>query len=647
MTALIELRLKGQKAVSAGLKQTARDEEGIGKSAKRAAAGVLLLGGAGIAAAKGLYEIGASFDDAYDTIRVQTGKTGAALNGLEDSFRAVVKTVPADFATASQAVGLLNSRLGLTGKASENRSAQFLELSRITKTDLGENIASVTRLFGDWDVATNQQAGTLDKLFRAGQQSGTSVAALARQVVQFGAPLRQLGFGLDQSVAMFASFEKAGVNVQTLMPGLKFALKSFLSEGRDPGKALIATFKGIRDGTLDTSKAFKIFGGRATPDMIEAIRQGRFDLDKMTASLRGGKDTVMGAAKDTRDLSEAWQIFKNRAMLRLEPIAIRVFEILGGGMTKLPGQIEPAISSVRSLVGWFERHKTVTTALAYAVGTAAAALVLYKAALIATAGWQRVIAAAKFVQYWIALAKAEGIMTTAQFALNLAMSANPIGAIVLGVAALTAGLIYAYRHSEGFRNVLGTVWGAMKTGFSWIKGNWPLLLAILTGPFGLAALAIKRNFGSIVGFLKGVMNGLIDVLNVPIKAINLLPDFLTGGDIGLIAHIGDTKGPADGRSTLVGSGSRRAKGGPVTAGHSYLVNEEGQEIFTAGRNGYIHDAKTSAGMMAGGGGLDEGSIARIVAAVMRNLPDIVVAIDRQPIARASADQFRDDAAYAT
>lgn len=628
MTALIELRLKGQKAVSAGLKQTARDEEGIGKSAKRAAAGVLLLGGAGIAAARGLYEIGATFDDAYDTIRVQTGKTGQALNGLEDSFRAVVKTVPADFATASQAVGLLNSRLGLTGKALENRSAQFLELSRITKTDLGENIASVTRLFGDWDVATSRQAGTLDLLFRAGQQSGTSVAALARQVVQFGAPLRQLGFGLDQSVAMFAAFEKAGVNTQTMMPGLKFALKSFLSEGKDPGKALIATFKGIKDGTLDTSKAFKIFGGRATPDMIEAIRQGRFDLDKMTASLRGGKDTVMGAAKDTRDLSEAWQIFKNRAMLKIEPIAIRVFEILGGGMNKLPGQIEPATNAIGDLVGWLARNKDLVIALA---GGLATYLVLTKAWAISTA----------------IAAFATGGWTTSFWALNAAMTANPVGAIIVGIAALTAGLIYAYKHSEKFRNVVDTVFGALKTGFGWVKDHWKLLATILAGPFGLAFRVISGNIDKIIGFIQGAINRAIDVVNLAIRAFNLLPDRIFGGDIGLIGHVGGSDDRKNTPVGLTGSGSRRARGGPVTAGHSYLVNEEGQEIFTPGRSGYVHDAKTSAGMMARGGGLDEGSIARIVAAVMRNLPDIVVAIERQPIARASAEQFATDKAYAT
>lgn len=79
----------------------------------------------------------------------------------------------------------------------QERSKQFINLSRITGTDLKGNIADMTRVFGDWSVAGDQQAGTLDMIFRASQTSGIGINALSQKVVQFGAPLRQMGFGLD------------------------------------------------------------------------------------------------------------------------------------------------------------------------------------------------------------------------------------------------------------------------------------------------------------------------------------------------------------------------------------------------------------------------------------------------------------------
>jgi len=38
-------------------------------------------------------------------------------------------------------------------------ATRFLELSRITGTDVASNIKEVTRLFGNWNVAAEEQTG--------------------------------------------------------------------------------------------------------------------------------------------------------------------------------------------------------------------------------------------------------------------------------------------------------------------------------------------------------------------------------------------------------------------------------------------------------------------------------------------------------
>jgi hypothetical protein len=50
----------------------------------------------------------------------------------------------------------------------------------------------------------------------------------------------------------------------------------------------------------------------------------------------------------------------------------------------------------------------------------------------------------------------------------------------------------------------------MEGPFNWLKENWPLVLAILTGPIGLAVLAVVKNFDEIVAFVKGVPKKLKD-----------------------------------------------------------------------------------------------------------------------------------------
>lgn len=310
----------------AGLQRTFATATKSATAAKVGIAGAVLAAGA---LAKTLYDVGGEFDDAFDTIRIGTGATGKQLDGLKADFKGVISNVPADFDEAAEAISELNRRLGITGKPLRARARQFLELSRITGSDLPEDIRNVTRAFGDWEIAVGKQGKALDFLFRASQASGASVAELTENVVKFGAPLRQVGFTFNEAVAMFASFEKAGVNVTTMMPGLKQAMKTFFEANKDPKQGIIETFKGIEDGSIKASEALKIFGTRAGGDMIEAVEQGRFHLDRFTSQLATGKDTILGVGEETKDASERFKEFANRMKVLVEPAATAVFNAVG------------------------------------------------------------------------------------------------------------------------------------------------------------------------------------------------------------------------------------------------------------------------------------------------------------------------------
>lgn len=96
----------------------------------------------------------------------------------------------------------------------------------------------------------------------------------------------------------------------------------------------------------------------------------------------------------------------------------------------------------------------------------------------------------------------------AQWLLNAAMSANPIGLIILAIAALVAIVIVAYKRSETFRRIVGKafewVQKAASAAWQWIKGNWPLLLAIITGPIGLAVRWVVNNFDRILAVVRTI-----------------------------------------------------------------------------------------------------------------------------------------------
>jgi phage-related protein len=100
------------------------------------------------------------------------------------------------------------------------------------------------------------------------------------------------------------------------------------------------------------------------------------------------------------------------------------------------------------------------------------------------------------------------VWTGAQWLLNAALTANPIGIVIVVIAALVAAIIVAYKKSDTFRAVVqgamrgvvsafGWVWDKVKAVFGWLKKNWPLVLAVLTGPIGLAVRAILKHWDSI------------------------------------------------------------------------------------------------------------------------------------------------------
>lgn len=391
--------------------------------------------GAGLVAVGGAaYALGTQFDDAYDKIRTGTGATGESLNGLETDFKKVVSTVPASFADASTAVSQLNVKLGLTGQPLQDLSGQLLQLSKITETDISTNVAAAAGVFQNFGVATGEQSGKLDMLFRASQASGLSVSDLATKMQDSGVVLRAVGFDFDKSAALIATMGKAGVDVSDIMPALGKSLAMAAKDGKSATDVFTDTFNkiaGAPDSVQAAGVAVEVFGAKAGPKLAEMIREGKLSFTDMMAAVQGGSETITGAAKDTEDFQEKFELLKNKAFVALEPIATRIFNIVGEGMSWITDHANIAIPAILGLVGAFTAWKVAT----------------------------------------IASKVATEIATAVQWAFNAAMDANPIMLVVIAIAALVAGIVWAYTHVDWFRKAVDTAWQGIKTASLWLWNN--------------------------------------------------------------------------------------------------------------------------------------------------------------------------------
>lgn len=122
------------------------------------------------------------------------------------------------------------------------------------------------------------------------------------------------------------------------------------------------------------------------------------------------------------------------------------------------------------------RHRVVTLAGATATGIKTGALAAYNGAIALTRARTYAAIGGFIAQRAIMLggAAVAGIMTAAQWGLNVALTANPVGLIVVGIAALAAGMVYLYNTCEPVRAAFDAVWAGIVTGVSkvWDYVQW-------------------------------------------------------------------------------------------------------------------------------------------------------------------------------
>src|SRR5215467_6638319 len=168
-------------------------------------------------------------------------------------------------------------------------------------------------------------------------------------------------------------------------------------------------------------------------------------------------------------------------------------------------------------------------------GAARALAPLTKNALLFKIALMAVVAA--FIAYKVAMVAAT--IATTVFETAAAPVVLTTLAIVAGIAALIAigyllyknwGTISAYAGKAwgAVKNAMAQVVGAFKAAFSWVKSNWPLLVGILAGPFGLAAVLIVRHLDMIKAVAQAVVDAIKRVFNDLVNFVKDIPGRITG-----------------------------------------------------------------------------------------------------------------------
>jgi len=218
--------------------------------------------------------------------------------------------------------------------------------------------------------------------------------------------------------------------------------------------SLIADAQAASRGASDFGKSIK----KQTDDTARGLEGLGEKADASEARILGLKDTIDGAAT----------VMQGPGKVGLAAY-IQGWADLASGLANF---VVPALMSMSKA--------TITNGIATVRATAAA--VASRAAQMASAA-------------------ATTVWTGAQWLLNAALTANPIGLVILAIVGLVAAIVIAWKRSETFRRIVTGAFNGVKAAASavwnWIRGNWPLLLAIITGPIGLAVRTVVKHWDTI------------------------------------------------------------------------------------------------------------------------------------------------------
>ena len=465
------------------------------------------------------------FDDGADTVIKATGATGTAAEGLVASYKNVTKSVLGDFNDLGAALGEISTRFGFTGSDLENATIKFQKFSDVTGTDATEAVRLVSRAMGDAGIENEKYGELLDQLTVASQSSGVELSKLTDSIAKYGAPMRALGFDTNETIAMFAKWEKTGVNTEIAFSGMKKAISNWSKDGKDARvefKKTLDEIKATPDIASATTKAIEVFGAKAGPDLADAIKGGRFEYEEFLSVLQnseGSLDTTYDSTIDGVD----------ELKLALQGMRAEMGATISEFIDTHKPEVDKAIEGLKT--GFNALMATIQFIIDYGgiivsvLGGLAAAVVAYELAVNGA--------------------------TIAQNLLNTAMSLNPIGLIIAAIVGLIAAFVLLWNNSEEFRNFWIGLWDAIKqaaasvidfcvTAFTqaweWIKQVWaeaqPYFLFIwecikayfsvvkeyLGGAFKTAWEYIKLVWSVVTGYFKAIWETIKGIFAV-VKAV--------------------------------------------------------------------------------------------------------------------------------
>lgn len=375
--------------------------------------------------------------------------------------------------------------VGFAGAFAATKGIQFFQDSIKEASDLNESLNAVKVTYGKNADAVNRLGEEAARSLGLSKTEFNNLSVRFSNFATTVAGKRGDVVGtlddLTTRASDFASVMNLDVNqaAELFQSGLAGETEPLRQYGIDLSAAAVeahAMAKGIFNGTGEMTEAQKV--------------QARYSL-----LMKSTNKTAGDFANTSDSLANRQRIVKAEMANAKAEIGTALMPAMEGLARLTQTQLVPAVRTfgqwmsttgvpkLQQLGGWVRDNGSWLGKLAIAVGGAVVAWKAYQGVTAAISFARTAISIGAQTKAWIAntasavanrialvasrvamFAVRGAVMawTAAQWLLNAALSANPIGIVVMAIAALVAAVVLLWNKNEGFRNFIIAAWNAIK-----------------------------------------------------------------------------------------------------------------------------------------------------------------------------------------
>lgn len=470
-------------------------------------------------------------DEGMDTIVTKTGAGGRALEEMQDIAKGIATEMPTDFNHIGNAVGEVNTQFKLSGDALKTTSEDMIKFAEINGTDVTNATIQSKQAMEAYGLSIDDLTEILDNVTYVAQDTGVSVDELMKKAIDGAPQIKMLGLEFGDAVTLIGQFEQNGVDSSAALAGLTKAAGVYTKQGKTMKEGLNETINSIKNSKSETEAmgiAMEIFGAKKAPQMIDAIKRGKFNMEELGKTSQESAGLVSQTYENTLDPIDKFTTAQNSLKIVMGEIGGAIAETFAPALEALVGLFKDVAEWINNLPAPVKKFLVIM------------------GSFVALAGIITPIVIAFY-----ALATSIGAVISAALPI--------IGIIALVIAAVVGiGLVIKelWETNEGFRKAVETVWNAISSvinsviqavsGFimeiwgtlvNWWNENQELIRATAERVWNAIQTVISAVMTVLGPLIEGVWNNIVTVITTTWEIIKTVVETAINIVLGIIKTV--------------------------------------------------------------------------------------------------------------